>query len=168
MLNKSSQNFEKHSRLFKRGDMKYIILDLIKSKPAHGYEITQELEERFHGLYSPSTGSVYPVLQLLEDMGLVSSSVMEGKKIYTVTDTGSKFLEDQKETTERIKGRLWGWRDSDNGEYLQDVRETIQYVHDIQHVIRHIAVREDPAKIARVNEILVSTLKDIERIYQKK
>jgi len=101
--------FERNSRMFKKGDMKYVILDLVKDKPSHGYEITQALEDRFHGLYSPSAGSVYPVLQLLEDMEYVTSNVMDGKKVYTITEKGRKFLEDQKETTEKIKGRLDGW-----------------------------------------------------------
>jgi hypothetical protein len=27
------QSFEKHSRLFEKGDLKYVILDLLKDKP---------------------------------------------------------------------------------------------------------------------------------------
>ncbi len=39
--------FERHSRLFEKGDLKYVILDLLKDKPAHGYEIIRALEEAF-------------------------------------------------------------------------------------------------------------------------
>ncbi len=101
--------FERRTRLFKKGDMKYVILELLKDKSSHGYELTTELEDRFHGLYSPSAGSVYPVLQLLEDMGYVTSNAEDGKKVYTITDTGRKFLEEQKETIEKIGERLRGW-----------------------------------------------------------
>ena len=160
--------FERHSRLFKKGDMKYVILELIKDKPAHGYEITQSLEERFHGLYSPSAGSVYPVLQLLEDMEYVTSNVTEGKKVYTITESGKKFLEDQKETTDEIKGRLRGFWGAENREYLNDVRVTMNYASDISQLIRRIAVRKNPAKVERVNAILAKTLKELEQIYQEK
>jgi hypothetical protein len=61
-------------RLFDRGDLKYVILDLLWERPRHGYDIIRALEERFHGLYSPSPGTVYPTLQLLEDQDYVTSS----------------------------------------------------------------------------------------------
>ena len=149
--------------MFKKGDMKYVILDLLRDKPAHGYEITLALEERFQGLYSPSTGSVYPVLQLLEDMGYVTSNVTEGKKVYTITDAGKKFLEDQKDITNEIKGRMRGWWGS-----LQGIREAMNYTHELNHLIGHLAIRKDSDKIARVNKILARTFKDIEQIYQEK
>ena len=42
---------------FQRGDLKYVILDLIREKPRHGYEIIRTLEERSHGFYAPSPGA---------------------------------------------------------------------------------------------------------------
>ena len=167
-FDRHSNPFDRQSRLFKKGDLKYVILDLLKDKPAHGYEITQALEDRFHGLYSPSAGSVYPILQLLEDMGYVTSNVAEGKKVYTVTDSGRQFLEEQKETTENIKGRLGGWWGSENREYLQNVRITMNHINEIRGMMSHIAVRKDPEKIAKINAILEKTLKEMELVYREK
>jgi DNA-binding PadR family transcriptional regulator len=62
---------------FQKGDLKYILLDLIKDKPRHGYEIISELEERSHGFYKPSPGVIYPTLQMLEEMGYASSAEQE-------------------------------------------------------------------------------------------
>ncbi len=56
--------FGRRTRMFEKGDFKYILLDLLKEKPSHGYEIIRALEDRFHGFYVPSAGSVYPTLQL--------------------------------------------------------------------------------------------------------
>ncbi|MCV5785295.1 PadR family transcriptional regulator, partial [Escherichia coli] len=53
--------FEVRRRLGK-GDLKYVILDLLEGGPAHGYEVIRALEERSRGFYSPSPGSVYPTL----------------------------------------------------------------------------------------------------------
>lgn len=167
-FDRHSNPFGRQSRLFKKGDMKYVILDLLKDKPAHGYELTQALENRFHGLYSPSAGSVYPVLQLLEDMGCVTSNITEGKKVYTITEAGKKFLKDQQETVETIRERFQGWWGAQNREYLQMVREMMNYARDITGEIRRIAMRKDPAKIARINEILAKTLKEIEQIHQER
>ncbi len=41
--------------MFQRGDIKYLILDLLKGKNRHGYEIIRELEERSFGFYSPKS-----------------------------------------------------------------------------------------------------------------
>src|SRR5260370_35195623 len=85
---------------FGAGDMKYVILKLLRDKPHHGYEVMKELEERMHGCYSPSPGTVYPTLQWLEDEGLVVARDLEGKKVYEITDTGRAFLDEHKDIVE--------------------------------------------------------------------
>src|SRR5229473_6224987 len=71
-------------RIFGKGDLKYVILDLLKDQPRHGYDIIRALEERMRRRYRPSPGSVYPTLQMLEDLGYVTSSQQEGKKVYSI------------------------------------------------------------------------------------
>src|SRR5213594_2821804 len=65
---------------FEAGDMKYVILKLLKDKPRHGYEVMKELEERMHGCYYPSPGTVYPTLQWLEDEGLVTARDVDARR----------------------------------------------------------------------------------------
>lgn len=91
---------------FGAGDMKYVILKLLRDKPRHGYEIMKDLEERMHGCYSPSPGTVYPTLQWLEDEGLVVAKDALGKKVYEITDTGRAFLDENKDTVEDIFDRV--------------------------------------------------------------
>jgi len=76
-------------QVFERGDLKYVILELVAEKPRHGYDVIQALEERFGGLYAPSPGAVYPTLQMLEDMGCVTVTERDGKKVYQITDEGT-------------------------------------------------------------------------------
>jgi DNA-binding PadR family transcriptional regulator len=54
----------------------------------HGYEMIQELEARTNGSWRPSAGSIYPTLQLLEDEGLVTGEESNGRRRYTLTDSG--------------------------------------------------------------------------------
>ena len=91
---------------FGAGDMKYVILKLLRDKPRHGYEVMKELEDRLHGCYSPSPGTVYPTLQWLEDEGLVRATDVEGKKVYEITDQGIKFLEENRDVVEDIFDRV--------------------------------------------------------------
>lgn len=95
------------SRLFEQGDLKYVILQLLAEKPRHGYEIIKELSERFGGAYSPSAGTVYPTLSLLEDMGFASVTVEAGgRKVYAITDEGRRYLEENRGAVEDIFERI--------------------------------------------------------------
>jgi DNA-binding PadR family transcriptional regulator len=98
---------------FQKGDMKYVILDLIKDKPRHGYEIIRELEEQSHGTYKPSAGAVYPTLQMLEEMEYAISIEKDGKKIYTITEKGRKFLVERKDSADEVRShikRRWSFK----------------------------------------------------------
>lgn len=54
----------------------------------HGYQIIAEIEQRSGGSWKPSAGSVYPTLQLLADEGLIVAEAADGRKTYSLTDTG--------------------------------------------------------------------------------
>ena len=100
--------FERHPRMFKKGDMKYVILELVKEKPSHGYELTQALEDRFHGTYSPSPGSIYPILQLLEDMGYVSSNTNEERRSIRLLMLERSFWKIRERSWKRLEGVYMG------------------------------------------------------------
>lgn len=94
-------------RFFGRGDMKYALLWLLQERPMHGYEMIKALEERSGGFYSPSPGSIYPTLQMLEEGGFVTSSEVEGKKVYTITDAGRALLSGNPRNEEGFAGPPW-------------------------------------------------------------
>jgi DNA-binding PadR family transcriptional regulator len=82
-------------RVFGPGDLRLVLLSLIDEKPRHGYELIKELEQKFGGDYTPSPGSVYPTLTLLEELGHVKSSATEGtKRLFEITAAGTRFLRD--------------------------------------------------------------------------
>ena len=64
---------------FQKGNLQFVILKMLKEESRHGYQIIKDLEERFKGFYAPSPGSVYPILQMLEDREFVSIS-KDGKR----------------------------------------------------------------------------------------
>ena len=59
----------------------------------HGYQMIGELAERSGGAWRPSPGSVYPVLQMLEDEGLVRGQENEGRRVYHLTDAGRAVVD---------------------------------------------------------------------------
>jgi DNA-binding PadR family transcriptional regulator len=77
--------------------MKFPFLALLSSGPAHGYELKQELEQRFGSTLAPlNAGQVYTTLQRLERDGLVQGEDVSGdsrqKRVYTLTDAGREAL----------------------------------------------------------------------------
>jgi len=156
--------FERHSRLFEKGDLKYVILNLLKDKPSHGYEIIRALEDSFHGFYTPSAGSVYPTLQMLDDMGYVSASERDGKKVFTVTEEGAKFLTEQKEVIEKIKGQMRDWQ---HPGHIVEFHETINELRHLGRLVGGRAHHLDPVKWAGIKEAVARARHDIEDILQK-
>jgi DNA-binding PadR family transcriptional regulator len=112
----------RRGRVFEQGDLKYVILKMLAEKPRHGYEIIKELEERFGGAYSPSAGTVYPTLTLLEDLGYASVIPEEsGKKVYSITPEGEKYLEENKGAVEDIFERISDFGSNIFGESMMEV-----------------------------------------------
>ena len=78
--------------VFGHGRLRLYLLKLLDESPRHGYEIIQQLRERFAGLYSPSAGTVYPRLARLETEGLIRHESDGGRKVYQITDAGRAEL----------------------------------------------------------------------------
>lgn len=76
------------SPVFAHGQLRLYLLALLNEGPRHGYEVIQDLEQRFNGLYTPSAGTVYPRLAKLEEEGLVERSEEGRKAVYRITDAG--------------------------------------------------------------------------------
>jgi len=76
------------SPVFAHGQLRLYLLALLAEGPRHGYEVIQDLEARFGGLYTPSAGTVYPRLAKLEEEGLVERTDEGRKATYRITDAG--------------------------------------------------------------------------------
>jgi DNA-binding PadR family transcriptional regulator len=165
MFKRHFSDFGGRMRFFEKGDLKYVILDLLKDKPSHGYEIIRALEEYFQGFYSPSAGSVYPTLQLLEDLGYVKSLEQDGKKIYTITDEGKRFLEEHEEITTRIKEHMHGWCGTgERMEFMGNMRE----LHDMVRLIGRKVHQMDREKWMKIKEIISKACHDVEAVVEEK
>jgi DNA-binding PadR family transcriptional regulator len=77
-----------------RGEVRYLILDAIAEQPRHGYDVIRTIEQKSGGAYRPSPGTIYPNLQMLEEMGHAVASEEQGRKVYSITDDGKQELED--------------------------------------------------------------------------
>jgi DNA-binding PadR family transcriptional regulator len=157
----------RRGRMFEKGDLKYVILDLLKDRPSHGYEVIRNLEERSRGFYSPSPGSVYPTLQLLEDMGYVTATQRDGKKVYAITDEGRKFLEENRHSVKDIWGKVGGSWDPGVAAELHEIR------HDLMDLGKLFGQkmregRVDREKLVRVRGVISAAARQIEDILRER
>ncbi|MBX6332590.1 MAG: PadR family transcriptional regulator, partial [Gemmatimonadaceae bacterium] len=152
-------------RMFEQGDLKYVILRLLDEKPRHGYEIIKELEDRFGGAYSPSPGTVYPTLTMLEDMGYAKARAEEGggKKIYEITPEGKAYLEENRTTVEDIFERIADFGASFFGGPMMEVNRAFKDLGRATYTTapRHI---RDHDRLQRIKEVLERAAKEIEEI----
>ena len=79
-----------------RGDVRITVLILLDEGPANGYQLMQEIEQRTKGAWKPSSGSVYPALQQLEDEGIVQTTEGEGRKMFALTDEGRTYVREHR------------------------------------------------------------------------
>ena len=80
----------------RRGDVRAAALVLLAEQPRNGYQIIQEIAERSDGYWKPSSGSVYPALQQLEDEGLVEVETQDGRRTFRLTEAGRAYVEEHR------------------------------------------------------------------------
>lgn len=151
-------------RMFEQGDLKLVVLRLLEEKPRHGYEIIKELEGRFGGAYSPSPGTVYPTLTMLEDLGFARVIPEEGgKKIYQITDEGRAHLAEHSSAVndifERISRFVEGFVDAPMMEVNQSFKRVARATYST--ATSHIA---DKAVLTRIREILDKATSEIDAV----
>ena len=159
--------FSGYGRFFGPGEVRLALLSLIGEAPMHGYELMKRLEERSGGIYRASAGTVYPTLQQLEDEGLVTSEVQDGKKTFRLTDAGRHELERNDETVREIwrRARRWNdWRtafDPDAAEIRGPAERLVKQA--FRAVAGGFATHE---RLERVREILLRALRELEELHR--
>lgn len=121
-------------RFFERGEFKFALLELLSSTPMYGYQLIKAMEEKTGGFYIPSAGSIYPNLQMLEEMELIVSNEENGKKMYHITDKGKAFLQERKTEMEHPRER---WERHGRHPYPEkgDVRNFVKEWPDVMNLL---------------------------------
>jgi DNA-binding PadR family transcriptional regulator len=90
------------TRMLSSDDLQLVILALLEEKPRHGYDIIKELEIRSSGIYTPSPGVIYPALTYLEEANFAVSEANGNKKLFQITEAGSKNLKENRAIVDEI------------------------------------------------------------------
>jgi DNA-binding PadR family transcriptional regulator len=131
----------------RRGDVRTAALLLLNEGPRNGYQIMQEIEERSDGVWRPSPGSIYPVLQQLEDEGLVRTVETDGRKQYELTDAGHKVV------SERDADATAPW-DQMSSTMSDDTMETANAMRGVGLAFMQVMHAGNEAQIAEAGKVL--------------
>lgn len=141
----------------RRGDIKFLLLGLLSERPQHGYELIKELEDRRGGFRRLSPGSVYPTLQMLEEGGYLTSEEVEGKRVYTITETGRQFLSDWQSNARSDRHRFMENKPSE----LIELRQTLTQVND---AVTQVARSGNLEQANRVRDLLAQVKREIYKL----
>jgi len=132
----------------RRNNVRAAILALLTERPMHGYEMIKEIDTRTGGVWSPSPGSIYPTLQLLEDEGLITSEESGGRKRFTLTDAGHG------EATAAAADAPWNEFSEETVSNGQDTKEAI---FGIMNALRQIGFEGSPEQWQQAVSVLTET-----------
>lgn len=142
----------------RRGDIKFILLGLLSEGSQHGYELIKELEARGGGFRRLSPGSVYPTLQMLEEGGYLTSEQVDGKRVYTITDSGRQFLSDRHQQSS-AKGAYGKF--IDKPAELIELRRTLTELND---AVTQVARSGNLEQANQVRELLAQAKRAIYKL----
>ena len=135
---------------FGRGDFKLFLLRVLDTQPMHGYEIMKFLEERSHGFYKPSAGSIYPALRSLVKRGHAAVAGGNGRNVYRITPRGKAFLRRQEAEFEK---RFQSFEARIGPERAALFREA----RSIGKLFRHGLHAITPTQAKKLRKILIAT-----------
>jgi DNA-binding PadR family transcriptional regulator len=150
----------------RRGDIKFILLELLSEHPSHGYDLIKEMETRYGGFRRLSPGSVYPTLQLLEEGGYLNSAQEGGKRIYTITDEGRQLLAER--TQQDSSDSPWDTFKSFVTGKPQEFIELRNAATELAAVVVQVARSGNMERINRVRELLEQVKREIYAIMAEK
>jgi DNA-binding PadR family transcriptional regulator len=150
----------------RRGDIRFAILTLLSEGPHNGYQIMQAIEQRSHGTWKPSSGSIYPTLQQLEDEGLVAAveSATTQSRTFDLTKTGRAYVKEHEkelQTDWDLSDDDNPWADNPRFELFNLIRQLAMTVHQVAQAGSDKQLEEAKRVLADARRKLYSLLAEI-------
>ncbi len=159
-LTEEQENAPKpRKRLFEAGQMKLLVLHFIAQAPKYSYDIIKDVASLVGGNYKPSTGTICPTINYLEEQQYTQAELSaDDRKQYRITPTGLQHLEENQETVKKILDRFNTRKQIQNDEQYVDIKRAMENLKTslrlkIQHSeitpeqVREIAEKIDQAAV---------------------
>ena len=113
-------------KYFKRGGLRLWVLSILEKSPKNGAELMNQIDFASQGLWRPSPGSIYPLLETLTTIGSIRKRE-DGK--YEITEKGRQELEWPLGIHIGNFGRA---RPRDVDEMIEEMESTLSYLEDLK------------------------------------
>lgn len=140
----------------RKGDVRNAVLALLNETELNGYGLINAIAEKSNGLWSPSAGSIYPALGLLEDEGLITPVEKDGKKVFQLTDAGRTHVAEHADELDEPWNKV-----AEPHRGFLDVRHDM---HQLGMAVQQVVVAGDRAQLEKARAILEGARKDIYRL----
>lgn len=133
------------------------MLVLLAEQPRNGYQIIQEIAERSGGIWKPSSGSVYPALQLLTDEGLVEEATEEGRRTFRLTASGRAYVESHKDEL----AVPWEGMKTD---FLDNSTELFPLLGQVAMAVVQVSQAATPTQLKQARQVLADARRGLYQI----
>ncbi|MCC7372462.1 MAG: PadR family transcriptional regulator [Chloroflexi bacterium] len=141
----------------RRGDVRAAVLALLAEQPRNGYQIIQEIAERSGGLWKPSSGSVYPALQLLTDEGLVEEATEDGRRSFRLTEAGRAYVEAHKDEV----AAPWETMKAD---FIDSSTELFPLLGQVAMAVVQVSQAATPTQLKQARQVLADARRGLYQI----
>jgi DNA-binding PadR family transcriptional regulator len=152
-----------------RGDVKILVLSVLRDGPKHGYEVMRAIETRTGSAYTPSPGVVYPTLQMLEDLGHVRAGEGGELKTYELTDAGRAYLDENKAAEQEAWAQFEGhnWQNMFPGFGTEEQRQVRDEMVELGKSLfaGGRVFRADAARLTRVRDALKNARQQVDAAF---
>lgn len=114
-------NTKTRKRLFEAGEMKVLVLHFISQQTKFSYDIIKDVSMLVGGDYKPSTGTICPTINYLEEQQYTAVTMTEDqRKQYHITPKGQDHLAAQQKILHKVLSRFNARHHiQNNAEYIE-------------------------------------------------
>jgi len=145
-----------------RGILSIYLLHSLKKKPKSGYEVLSEIKKKTDGVWTPSKGTVYPLLKHLEEEGLIKVERVDkrSKHIFGVTIEGKKVLSNVKKHGRQMEVKFIQYRNLISEIIYPKETEIIKLLFDIR-MASISQIEKNKEEVMKILETCLINLKKI-------
>ena len=114
-------------RLFEAGEMKLLVLYFVAQKPKFSYDVIKDVACLVGGNYKPSTGTICPTFNHLEEQQYVEAHICEDeRKQYHITAKGQSHLAQQQDKVQKVLDRFSMRKRIQSDEQYVDIKRAME------------------------------------------
>ncbi|MCK9151698.1 PadR family transcriptional regulator [Methanobacterium alcaliphilum] len=116
------------------------ILHTLNDKPCSGYDLIKAMQEKTSGGWTPSKGTIYPLLKQLQEEKLIKVSEIgkRSRTIFEITPQGKKLLYNIRKTRKESRKKFSQFRDLFNEMFGEEETKLNEIFFKIQTLIKDI------------------------------